>query len=430
MYIKRYLKAMPISSLQNAVSHNTHVPKILSPKILQEPPIGGVYVHWPYCAALCTYCDFNKYVSKDVDHTRMEKCLVAEANFMLRTSRKLNIGSIFFGGGTPSLAHARTVEAVIQEILMNEKSSSSACEITLEANPTSATKNRLLDFRAAGINRISLGVQSLNDIDLKLLGRDHNTAEALTIVDEAERIFPGATNVDIMIGRPGQTLATLTEELRILVGKGVSHISVYELTLKAGTPLFQAHKAGHVRMPPNEAMYDFYQCTIEVLSNAGLNQYEVSNFAKPGAACIHNKIYWACQDYLGIGPGAHGRFTNRIRNTREHRVQTRHPLSWMQEVEAKGHGTRKREELSQDSLLEEVMMMGLRQNTGILNHTWQTLTNGISVSETFASCPFYHVAIEKNLLISDELGLRATQKGLVLLDSILPHLLQGCQKHI
>nr|XP_032822891.1 radical S-adenosyl methionine domain-containing protein 1, mitochondrial isoform X2 [Petromyzon marinus] len=364
-----------------------------------------LYVHWPYCERRCSYCNFNKYVSRSVDHARMRKCLVRELESLLLASGVTTISSVFVGGGTPSLAEPQTLAAVL-EAASRLALVPAGAEVSMEANPCSAATQRLVDFRAAGVNRISLGLQALSDADLKTLGRDHTAEEGVQALATASAVFPGHVSADLMFGRPGQHPDSWEQELRALLGSAstLGHVSLYQLTLERGTELFaRAARGEPLALPDADACAEMYNTAREILSQAGLHQYEVSNFAREGAASVHNQSYWLGKPYIGVGPGAHGRFVARGEGAaeREARVQTLEPEYWMREVERHGHGTRRRKPLSPPEVLEEVLVMGLRMNRGITHERWARFSGDVGLHEALAS-PEVQRFQDEGLLMLDE----------------------------
>ncbi|XP_054077458.1 radical S-adenosyl methionine domain-containing protein 1, mitochondrial isoform X2 [Rissa tridactyla] len=297
------------------------------------PATAAVYVHWPYCRKRCSYCNFNKYVVPAVDEAAMRACLVREARTLLRLSQVQSVTSVFFGGGTPSLASPCTVAAVLEAIAGTAHLPAGA-EVTLEANPSSASPPRLDGFRAAGINRLSIGVQSLDDAELQLLGREHTAAEARGAVEVARGLFPGRTSIDLIFGLPGQSQSAWARGLEAALGLCDDHVSLYQLTLERGTALAAQVSGGNLPAPPQDLLADMYQTACTMLVAAGFRHYEVSNFARKGALSTHNLSYWRAEQYIGVGPGAHGRFVPWGEGgcSREARVQTLEPDAWMREA--------------------------------------------------------------------------------------------------
>ncbi|NXK53026.1 RSAD1 protein, partial [Chauna torquata] len=356
---------------------------------------------WPYCRKHCSYCNFNKYVVPVVDEAAVRSCLVRETQTLLRLSQvqrwvpgwgsrgvpgsfggrlqpphpPCSITSVFFGGGTPSLASPRTIAAVLEAVAEAAHLPAGA-EVTLEANPSSASPARLSSFRAAGINRLSIGVQSLDDAELRLLGREHTAAQARAVVEVARGLFPGRTSLDLLFGLPGQSQEAWARCLEAVLGLCDDHLALYQLTLEQGTALGAQVQRGALPAPPQDLLADMYQTARATLAAAGFRQYEVSNFARKGALSTHNLSYWRAEQYIGVGPGkprgwqrgrghvavhpscpptaagAHGRFVPWGEGScrREARVQTPAPNAWMKEVQSRGHGTRRRAALS---LLEQ-----------------------------------------------------------------------------
>ncbi|XP_029421986.1 radical S-adenosyl methionine domain-containing protein 1, mitochondrial isoform X2 [Nannospalax galili] len=362
----------------------------------------ALYVHWPYCEKRCSYCNFNKYIPRGVDEGAMRNCLVTEAQSLLRLSGVQRVESVFFGGGTPSLASPHTIAAVLEAVAQAVYLPADS-EVTLEANPTSAPGPRLAAFGAAGVNRLSIGLQSLDDTELQLLGRTHSVSDALQTLAEARRLFPGCVSVDLMLGLPGQKMDQWLGQLQELLYHCDDHLSLYQLTLERGTTLFTQVQQGTLPAPDPELAAEMYQEGRAVLREAGFRQYEVSNFARNGALSTHNWTYWQCGQYLGIGPGAHGRFTPQGDggHTREARIQTLEPDNWMKEVILFGHGTRKRVPLGQLELLEEVLAMGLRTDVGITHQHWQQFEPQLTLWDVFGASKEVKELLAQGLLLLD-----------------------------
>ncbi|MBZ3886903.1 Radical S-adenosyl methionine domain-containing protein 1, mitochondrial [Sciurus carolinensis] len=341
----------------------------------------AVYVHWPYCEKRCSYCNFNKYIPRGVEEAAMRNCLVTEVHTLLRLSGVRRVESVFFGGGTPSLASPHTVAAVLEAVAQSAHLPADS-EVTLEANPTSAPASRLAEFGAAGVNRLSIGLQSLDDTELQLLGRTHSSSDALRTLAEARCLFPGRVSVDLMLGLPAQQVGPWLRQLQELLHHCDDHLSLYQLSLERGTALFAQVQQGALPAPDPELATEMYQEGRAMLQEAGFRQYEVSNFARNGALSTHNWTYWQCGQYLGIGPGAHGRFMlqGAEGHTREARIQTLEPDNWMKEVMLFGHGTRKRVPLGKLELLEEALAMGLRTDVGLTHQVRAKVLYTISSS--------------------------------------------------
>jgi putative oxygen-independent coproporphyrinogen III oxidase len=328
---------------------------------LTSSPGFGVYIHWPFCRSKCPYCDFNSHVRERIDHARWRGALLAELAHYARDTQGRTVTSIFFGGGTPSLMEPETVAALTARV-RDLWPVAGDVEITLEANPTSAEIEKFRAFRAAGVNRVSLGVQSLVANDLAFLGRQHDAAQALSAVQMAASTFD-RFSFDLIYARPGQTLAQWRQELDRALEFAAGHISLYQLTIEPGTQFEQAVARGDFRVLDEERAAELYEATVERLGAAGLADYEISNFAKPGEESRHNLTYWRYGDYVGVGPGAHGRLTlgGDKFATRQHRA----PEAWLDLVERDGHATRQRDLVPRAERLNEMLMMGLRLKEGV-----------------------------------------------------------------
>ncbi len=321
----------------------------------------GLYVHWPFCRAKCPYCDFNSHVGPEVEDRQWARALVQAIDRYAEEVGPRRLDTIFFGGGTPSLMAPATVAAVIDRATARFTPAPDI-EITLEANPTSTEAARLHEVRAAGVNRVSLGVQALDDVALAFLGREHTAAEALAAVDLAARLFP-RFSFDLIYARPGQTPVAWQAELERALRHADGHLSVYQLTIEPGTRFDLLARTGALQIPGDEVQADLYECTQEVLAAAGLPAYEISNHARPGAACRHNLIYWRSGEWLGIGPGAHGRLErDGLRIATE---AWRLPKVWLERALRTGTGERRRAVLTRLERIEELLVMGLRLREGI-----------------------------------------------------------------
>ncbi|KAL4659232.1 radical S-adenosyl methionine domain-containing protein 1, mitochondrial isoform X1 [Arapaima gigas] len=389
-----------------------------------------LYVHWPYCLRRCSYCNFNKYIPRGVSQTAMRACLERETETLLQLSQVSRITSVFFGGGTPSLAPPSTIAAVLETAARHTHLEGGA-EVTLEVNPTPVGASTLRDFRLAGVNRFSIGVQSLHDEDLKVLGRDHSSEDAMRTLAEAQCLCPGRVSVDVIFGRPGQTVESWEMELEELLSVCDDHVSLYQLTLERGTHLFKQVQIGLLSTPGDGIMAQMYDSARRILGKQGFLQYEVSNFARQGAVSSHNINYWKGGQYLGVGPGAHGRFIPRQEGgvLREARIQTLEPDVWMKEVQHWGHGTRRKVSLSHLELLEEVLMMGLRLTEGVSHEHWRQFSPDADFQQVLGGSTEVQELQERGLLVLDDRGLRCSWEGLAVLDSLLPPLLLQLQMH-
>jgi oxygen-independent coproporphyrinogen-3 oxidase len=374
----------------------------------------GVYVHWPFCAAKCPYCDFNSHVRhQPVDQPRFAAAFATELATMRARTGPRAVTSIFLGGGTPSLMQPETVGAVLDAVARNWTVAANA-EVTLEANPSSVEAARFRGYRAAGVNRVSLGVQALNDADLKFLGRLHNVEEALRAIGLARDIFP-RLSFDLIYARPGQQPDAWAAELNQAIGHAVDHLSLYQLTIEEGTPFHALHAARKFAVPGQEASAELYAVTQEVTAAHGLPAYEISNHAKPGAESRHNLTYWRYGEYVGVGPGAHGRFVEHGR--RVVTVAERMPETWLNLVEAKGHGVTGGETLTASEETDEFLLMGLRLTEGI------DLARYEELSGRPFSPPRLTVLAEEGLI--EQIGnsrLRATPTGMIVLDAVVADL--------
>ncbi|NXF19972.1 RSAD1 protein, partial [Rhodinocichla rosea] len=408
---------------------------------------------WPYCRKRCSYCSFNTYVVPAVDEAAMRACLVREAQTLLCLSQVHSVTSVFFGGGTPSLASPGTVAAVL-EAVAGAAHLPAGAEVTLEANPSSTGASALDGFRAAGVNRLSIGVQvrgtlpaaaaatprdlivtvlppqSLDDAELRMLGREHTAAEARKTVEAARGIFPGRTSIDLLFGLPGQSRDAWAQRLEATLRLCDDHISLYQLTLERGTALAAQVKGGTLPAAPQDLLADMYQMARNVLVAAGFRHYEVSNFARKGALSTHNLSYWRAEQYIGVGPGAHGRFVLRAEGgcSREARVQTLEPVTWMREVQSQGHGTRSRAVLRPLEQLEELLTLGLRTDEGITHEHWGHFSPQLSLQAVFGEPGEARALQQEGWLVLDSGGLRCTWAGLAVLDSLLPDLLWQLQR--
>ncbi|MGQ7790799.1 radical SAM family heme chaperone HemW [Faunimonas sp. B44] len=322
----------------------------------------GVYLHWPFCAAKCPYCDFNSHVRHaPPDQMRFTAAFAREIRHFAALTPGRTVTSVFLGGGTPSLMEPATVAALLDAVAGAWVVAPDA-EITLEANPSSVEAGRFRSYRAAGVNRVSLGVQSLRDPALKALGRLHDAADARRAIALARGTFP-RLSFDLIYARPGQEPADWADELETAIGLAADHLSLYQLTIEPGTAFGALHAAGRLSVPDPDAAADLYTLTQEITARHGLPAYEISNHAAPGAESRHNLTYWRYQDYVGIGPGAHGRFT--LEGAKRASAAERLPERWLALVEAAGCGAAVSDPLSAEETADEMLLMGLRLAEGI-----------------------------------------------------------------
>ena len=374
-------------------------------------------MHWPFCLSKCPYCDFNSHVRAAVDHGRWRAALLRELDHYAGDTPGRRLTSIFFGGGTPSLMEPATVAAVIARAGEHWPFAPDI-EITLEANPTSVEAGQFAGFRGAGVNRVSLGVQALNDADLKFLGRHHSAAEARAALDIARRHFE-RYSFDLIYARPGQSAAAWSAELAEAIGLAGDHLSVYQLTIEPETVFGAAYRRGELQVPAEDDAAALFELTQEQLSGAGLPAYEISNHARPGGESRHNLTYWHYGDYVGIGPGAHGRLTlgGEKFATRQHRA----PEAWLAAVETAGHATRQRDPVATEERLSELLMMGLRTVDGVRRS--RVVTECGRPLEAALDAARLGRLIDGGFLRLDEAGLRATAAGRQRLNAVISDLL-------
>lgn len=374
----------------------------------------GIYVHWPFCAAKCPYCDFNSHVRhQPVDQPRFAAAFAREMATMAARTGPRTVSSIFLGGGTPSLMRPETVGAILEAVAANWHVPADI-EVTLEANPSSVEADRFRGYRAAGVNRVSLGVQALNDPDLRFLGRLHNVAEALKAIELARAIFP-RMSFDLIYARPNQTLEAWAAELGEAIDYAADHLSLYQLTIEEGTPFHALHAAGKFAVPDPDHAADLYRITQEVTERRGLPAYEISNHARPGAESRHNLIYWRYGEYVGVGPGAHGRFVEQGR--RIVTIAEKMPETWLNLVEAKGHGITGGERLTRSEEADEFLLMGLRLVEGIDLARYEALAGRPLASD--------RITILRDEELVEPVGnsrLRATPSGALVLDALVADL--------
>jgi oxygen-independent coproporphyrinogen-3 oxidase len=385
--------------------------------LMPREPGFAIYVHWPFCKAKCPYCDFNSHVRAAIDEESWRDAYLRELAHYAALTPGRKVTSLFFGGGTPSLMAPTTTSSII-DALARHWEIDPAIEITLEANPTSVEAEKFRAFAAAGVNRLSLGIQSLNDVDLKFLGRQHNSRQALAALDIAATTFR-RFSFDLIYARPQQTVAAWEVELSDALRRAGDHLSLYQLTIETGTVFEQAYARGDFQLPPEEVQAELYELTTEHLAAAGLAAYEVSNYARPGQESRHNLTYWRYGDYLGIGPGAHGRLTldGQKIATRQHRA----PEIWLERVHRDGHATQQYDPVAPQARLEEMLLMGLRLQEGVGLQRLRQET-GRSLSDWIPGDRLQRL-IEGGFLALDAETLRASPDGRACLDAVLAALL-------
>ena len=364
----------------------------------------GLYVHWPFCQAKCPYCDFNSHVANDVDQDDWANALCSEIERAAKELPDKTLNSIFFGGGTPSLMAPGTVGKIISSAHAAWGWSNDV-EITLEANPTSVEAAKFEGFHAAGVNRVSIGIQALNDNDLKALGRLHTAQEARTAFDTARAIFD-RVSFDLIYARQNQSLAMWEAELKEALSMAADHLSLYQLTIEDGTAFGDRYAKGMLKgLPDEDLASDMFELTQELTSNAGMPAYEISNHAVAGSESRHNLIYWRSHDWIGVGPGAHGRFTKDcLRISTETHLNPKH---WLDAVLMDGSGESARSVIPSGTFNEEVLMMGLRLEEGIPLR--KVASYGYGINE---------LAKEGYLVIAND-RVKTSAKGKLVLNAIL-----------
>ncbi len=318
-------------------------------------------MHWPFCLAKCPYCDFNSHVRETVDEEAMADALLTELDYFANMVGGRTLNSVFFGGGTPSLMSAGTVSKVIERATAHFNAANDI-EITLEANPTSVEAGKFADFAAVGVNRVSLGIQALNDADLRALGREHSVREALGAIELSQKYFK-RSNFDLIYARMGQTMREWERELGEALRLANGHLSLYQLTMEQGTPFYGQWRKGELVLPDEDVAAEMYGLTNDICAAAGYNPYEISNYARAGEESRHNLTYWYYRDYIGVGAGAHGRIT--VNDKTFSTEQNKKPESWLKKVQKDGHSTKVMTHLNQMEMAEEMIMMGLRLTMGI-----------------------------------------------------------------
>ncbi len=372
----------------------------------------GLYLHWPFCAAKCPYCDFNSHVWNKVDQSDWATAFEQEIDRVSVMTEGRVLTSVFFGGGTPSLMESRTVDRILDRV-RKRWSLANDIEITLEANPTSIEASRFQDFRMAGVNRVSVGVQALNDADLKALGRLHSAGEALQALDIARETFD-RVSFDLIYARQNQSVAAWEEELALALSFNPDHLSLYQLTIEEGTAFGDRFKRGLLRGLPDEDLgADLWEVTQSLCESAGLPAYEVSNHAKAGNESRHNLTYWRSGDWLGIGPGAHGRIT--LNGLRHETVCYSSPSVWLEAVTTKRSGDSLFAPLDPEAVLEERALMGLRMAEGIVMPA-EWISTKLHIINDLS---------ERKLLMEDNGKLTVTASGRPILNGVINALLTG-----
>ncbi|QCE33750.1 coproporphyrinogen III oxidase [Acetobacteraceae bacterium] len=381
----------------------------------------ALYLHWPFCLSKCPYCDFNSHIQRNLSADAMGEALIIELKNTLKRAKLAgytHISSLFFGGGTPSLMKPSLVEKLISLSLSALPHQEEMPEITLEANPTSSEKEKFKSFHEAGVNRLSLGIQSLNPTDLKTLGREHSVSEALQALEMARSVFD-RVSFDLIYARSGQSVSAWEKELKEALSFKPNHLSLYQLTIESGTPYAALYKKKKISLPPDEQGAEMYELTENLLAEHQIFPYEISNYAQKGQESRHNLAYWHYQDYMGVGAGAHGRFRENGKTIASSCLKA--PKFWMEHIQEKGNGIEEEFTLTQEEIIEEAILTGLRLCEGIsferfLERTGQNLLENLNQ-------PFLKACIEEGFLTLSDTHLAPTMQGRLRLNAILGGLL-------
>ncbi|ASX28158.1 coproporphyrinogen III oxidase [Rickettsia sp. MEAM1 (Bemisia tabaci)] len=378
----------------------------------------SIYIHWSFCLSKCPYCDFNSHIANSIDDDNWLKSYEKEIEYFKDIIQNKYIKSIFFGGGTPSLMNPKIVEGIINKISELARIDKQT-EITLEANPTSFETEKFKAFKAAGINRVSIGVQSLREDDLKKLGRTHDSLQAIKTIESANKIF-SRVSFDLIYARSGQELKDWQQELKQAMELVTGHISLYQLTIEKGTPFYKLFHDGNLILPNSDMAAEMYEWTNDYLESQNYFRYEISNYAKEGQECVHNLTYWNYNDYLGIGPGAHSRIIENPSSVSAIMMWHK-PEKWLEAVNNKNNGIQTNSKLTKQEIIEEILMMGLRLKKGInISALEQKIDAKLENILDISSLNHYQ---ELDLIRLDE-NLYLTDKGLMLHSYIVPRLLQ------
>ena len=382
-----------------------------------EPGPLAVYVHWPFCRSKCPYCDFNSHVREAIDEARWTRALLADLDQQASLAPDRVVGSVFFGGGTPSLMPPETVALAIHRVRRHWRLAADI-EITLEANPNSAEAERFREFAQAGVNRLSLGVQSLDPAALRFLGRGHDRAQAIAAIERARDCF-ARFSFDLIYARPGQTAVAWRAELEEGLRLAGDHLSLYQLTIEPGTAFAARARRGELVPADDETAAELYEMTQDRLAAAGLPAYEISNHARLGGECRHNLAYWRYRDYVGIGPGAHGRLS--LAGETYALRQRRAPEAWLAAVETAGTGLDEQAPIDRDTAVAEMLMMGLRLTEGVARERLEKLA-GEPAEARF--CHTLPPLVEGGFLTIDGHRIAATPAGRQRLNAVLSALLK------
>ena len=375
----------------------------------------GLYIHWPFCQAKCPYCDFNSHVVAQIDQKAWQSAYLSEIERIGAETKGRVLRSVFFGGGTPSLMDPDVVDAILTKVRATW-SMANDIEITLEANPTSVEAGRFAGYRDAGVNRVSMGIQALNDRDLKALGRLHSATEAMQAYDIARNVF-NRVSFDLIYARQEQSLAGWKAELNQALALAVDHLSLYQLTIEDGTAFGDRYAAGKLRgLPDDDRAADMYALTQDVCGEAGFAGYEVSNHARSGDESIHNQIYWRYGDYAGIGPGAHGRLT--LGGQRYATEAPSAPMGWLGQVRKDGNGDLERVPLRSEDQFAEFLLMGMRLNEGVDLQRYPDAASDILYRNI-------NTLTDIDMISLKDSRLKVTPRGRPVLNAVLRGLLDG-----
>ena len=375
----------------------------------------SIYIHYPFCKSKCPYCDFNSHVVKQIDEEKFLQGYLNELQYFAPKLKNRQVRTIFFGGGTPSLMPVYFVEKILAEI-SKIWTIDKNCEITLEANPTSFEAAKFKAFKQAGVNRLSMGIQALNDVDLKFLGREHSAQEAISTIQTASKIFNNYS-FDLIYARPNQTLRGWEKELQTAIELSANHLSLYQLTIEKGTKFYGQYLNKEFVLPDENLSADLYELTNQIASKNGLELYEISNYAKTGFECKHNLAYWQSDDYLGIGAGAHSRVYLNYDKLRSAIIMLHQPSAWLEAALQKNVAIQKIEKVSEEELLEEVILMGLRLKNGIDNSVFQKHFSK-NIDEIFDLAKLQNL-LKNNLILIDKNNIKITSQGLILANLVI-----------
>lgn len=377
----------------------------------------GIYVHWPFCQSKCPYCDFNSHVREKIEEDQWREGLLKELDYYKSYAETHRVKSIFFGGGTPSLMSSQTIGEVINFAYKTFKTEENL-EITLEANPTSIEVQKFREFKQAGVNRVSVGIQSLNDAELAFLGRKHSAQEAKEALRIASSTFDNFS-FDLIYARPNQNLENWRQELREALQFQSPHLSLYQLTIEPNTVFETRYQRGDFKLPNEDISADLYETTAQVTAEFGLRQYEVSNYAKPEFESKHNLLYWEYEDYIGIGPGAHGRL--KTPHSKKALRNRKVPETWLAQVTLNNQGIQEEILLESREIIDECLIMGLRLNKGFPESRLNQLVN-LNFNDVLNQRNLEWLQ-ENNFIELENKLLKVTSKGRICLNTIIERLL-------